>query len=535
MSLVRRIKSWFAKPPVIERTRIIYGPHTTRDDGRLEFSVRSAWEAADGGRLHHMYGGEEAATPSETDLACMRERASNLERSDGLCFAAIETKVANTITHKIRPQSMAYGDDATTLPPALQGARITEERAEVFRQQIEAGWSSYARQMCAGGGMEFEDFAWLAHRQMLSRGECFVHRVQVEGRKYSTAYEIIDGARISTPRGVHNDPAVSHGIRFDAYGNPVEYYVLKQSRTIAPTQSDYLTIPAANMRHLFKRLRADQVRGLPDLFAVLQSAKDRKDLADATIIKAQNSAAITAVMMTKNPGELETDMSTGQIRTVEKTWETAPIHKGQIQLLPHGDSITEFKSDYPSNTYDPFMGGTKADIARGVGISYLSLTRDASNANYSTMKGIWLQDRLTYHADRSYVRRTLLNWIWEGYCDEAVMRGYAEAPAYAQRRDVYTRVGWQFAPWGMIEPAREVDASIQAVKNQMASRANYVQGEGEDAEEVIDSNLRLELYEKEQRKSMGLEMPVLDAKGNPAKPKPKVEEEVDEESETDTE
>lgn len=507
MSVWKRIKRMFAPPMFRDRVKYVIGPHGVDKSGRLQMEGRSAWDAADFGRLRYINGDEVAATPGEEELRTMRERSTHLERNDSLCFAAIETKVANTVTHKLRPQSLAYGDDPETLPPRYSKSIVPEEAAEVYRNQVEAAWLINAPHIAADG-MGFEQFAALAWRTVLSRGEVLVHRVTVEGREFRTAYELIDCGRLSTPHSKINADDVTSGIRFGENGEPVEYFVKKSTSSMGLTDDDYDIFPAADIRHLFKRTRPGQKRGIPDLAVCLQSAKDRKDLADATIIKAQNSASITAIMSTSKPGDLESDLSTDTETIGSDTWEVLPIHKGQLQILPHGDNMYEFKSDYPSATYESFMVGVKADIARGVGISYLSLTRDASSANFSSMKGVLLQDRMTYQADRNYFRRELLDWIWENHCAECLLAGWATAPNFTARKALYTRVAWQFGPYGMIEPVKETEGFITAISANLASKAAVAQSEGEDIEEIIDSNLRTELYEKERRAEMGLELPV---------------------------
>jgi len=508
MGLIRKIRSLFSGKPWRDRRVVVFGSkHEIGKDGRIVFD--RSYEAGSTGRMRWMDGTEMSPTPSESDLREVRGRTLELERNDSIAMAAVETKASNIATHRVRPQSMAYGDDPVTVAPRDRDVFLSEERMEVFRSQIEASWAAYSGEVDATGAMPWEAFAWLAARTRISQGEVFVHKVSVpldNGRRFRTAYEMIEPGRVSTPHGMFSDPSVIGGIKHDAFGRPVEYYVWPSSSRTTFASDSYKTIPARDIYHLHRPLRPGQRRALPDLSCVLQSVKDRKDLADATIIKAQNSAAITAIIHTQDPGALEADWSTKTVReggTSGVTYETVPIQKGQLMLMPHTDNVSEFKSDHPTNAFEPFMQGIKGDIARGVGISYLSLTRDVSGANFSTMKGVMLQDRLTYQAERLLLRG-LLSWIYANHCDEAVLSGWVDAPCYARRRSAYIRVAWQFAPWGMVEPVKEINGAVLAINNNLASRASWAQSEGEDAEEIIDSNLRLEKYERERRDVMGL-------------------------------
>lgn len=61
------------------------------------------------------------------------------------------------------------------------------------------------------------------------------------------------------------------GIVFDAYGNPVEYHVLKNhpGDTIAGLTLDYDRVPAASMIHYFRADRPSQSRGIPEITPAL--------------------------------------------------------------------------------------------------------------------------------------------------------------------------------------------------------------------------------------------------------------------------
>ena len=495
------------RPVVRDRIRTVFASSArgVGRDGRL--ILDRSYDSTKSGRFTHISNESSDPTPSESELTTARERSLELERNDSLAFAAIQTLTLNTVTHKIRPQSTAYGDDMRFIAPRLRPFALNESQMETFRAQIESSWLAYQHEVDATGQMPWEVWVQLVARTRPSQGGVLVHKIAKPlegGRKFRTAYELIEMGDIGTPADLMQDDSVVNGIRYDSFGAPVEYYV-KTGSTPWSKLVDYKTLPARDVYHLFRPLRPGQKQAMPDLDCTLQAVKDRKDLADATIIKAQNSASITAVMQTANPGALEQDWSTGdqEIQGLS-TYETVDVNKGQITVLPRGDSITEFKSDHPSTAFEPFMAGIKGDIARGIGISYLSLTRDVRGANFSTMKGTMLQDRLTYHADRILLKG-LLNWIYANHVEEAVLSGWAEARHFAERRSVYVSASWAFAPWGMVEPVKEIDAAITAIDANLASQAAWASAEGEDAEEIIDSNLRLKKYLKDNMAAMGLE------------------------------
>jgi capsid protein len=214
---------------------------------------------------------------------------------------------------------------------------------------------------------------------------------------------------------------------------------------------------------------------------------------------------MTAIMSTESPGDVEEEFKHDTDEVLEdKTWTTITMPSGQIMFVPQSDTFHEFKSDHPSQTYESFVKGVKGDVAIGQLMSYLSLTRDGTGVNYSSMRGLYLQDRMVFKFDRSYLKRRFLQWVWGAFCDECVLAGWAEAPFYTLRRHAYTRVSWQFGPWGWVDPVKEVTAKILAKDANIQSHAEIVEAEGGNVEDVIDANIRAEKYEKDAREAAGL-------------------------------
>jgi len=461
-----------------------------------------------------------AATPSETELETLRNRIRHQVRSNALAAAGAETRAINIVTHKLQPQSQVRADDPDRIAPRFRGAVITEEMAERFRAQVEAAWPIFAKWADPTGELEMEDLTYIAGRGTFAvDGEMLMHKfgLPVDGeRQFHLAFEPVEVDRLKTPGRLASDPKVKRGVQVDGNGKPVLFHILKThpAEGWGFLASDYYEIPGADIRHLFRHKRPSQRRGVPDAATVLQSMRDYKDLQDATVLKAQHSASMTAIMTTESPGDVETEFKHDESEDKEdKTWNTVTMPTGQLMLVPPTDQIHEFKSDHPSQTYESFVKGVKGDAAVGQQMSRLSLTKEGEGVNYSSMRGLYLQDRMVFLFDRSLLKRRWLQWAWECFCDECVLAGWAEAPFYMARRHAYTRVSWQFGPWGWVDPVKEVTAHALAVEKNIKSLPEVVQSEGGDMEDVIRANLRAEKFELEERERLGLP-----AKSAPPKP-----------------
>lgn len=478
-------------------------------------SGRTDFDAASNERLLWMRGPTAGATPSENELETLRNRIRHQIRNNPLALAGAETRAINVVTHKLKPQSQIKADDPATASPRHRGYLITEQMAERFRSQIEMAWPIFAEMADPTGELAFEDLTYIVGRKTYSEdGEILMHKVGMPtggDRQFHTAFEPIEVDRLRTPPDKIMDGAVQAGVRVDENGAPVAFYVLKKHPAdgwgFMP--SDYHEIPATNARHIFRHKRPGQRRGMPDVASTLGPLRDHKDLQDSTILKSQHSATVTAVMTTESPEEVETAFKHDTDEKKEdKTWTTVTMPSGQIMLVPPTDNITEFKSDHPSQTYESFIKGVKGDAAIGQLMSYLSLTRDGTGVNYSSMRGLYLQDRMVFLFDRALLKRRWLQWAWQCFCDEAVLAGWVDAPFYMVRRHAYTRVAWQFAPWGWVDPVKEVTAKILARKENILSLPEICGSEGGDYEETIRANVRAEKFLAEERKRQGVTAPV---------------------------
>ncbi len=508
-------------------------------DGKTITLRTGAFDAASSSRLNWMPGGLTDPTPDAGDIETMRNRLRQQIRNNPLARAAIEVPVQNVVTHKCRPQFRVRADDPNTIAPRFKGLEITEEMARRAAVQFEAAWPIFAKHVDPGNRLQIEDLAFLLFRAFKTDGEVLLHRTVAPltgGRQFQTAFEVIEIDRLRTPSDKHTDASIDNGIELDENGAPVAYWIMKThpASSWSYESSNFRRIPAEEIRHLYRMDRPGQTRAQPPGAVVLQGLRDLKDLQDATILKAQHSASHTAVAETRNPEAAAGDYGAEEEEKEDVTYTEIPIITGKLNLLPIGEKFYEFKSDHPTATYESFTKGCKRDIGAGVGISGLALTRDGSDVNYSSMRGLYLGDRMGYLIDRAFLKRHGLDWVTDSYADEAVLAGWVEAPYYVERRDSYTATTWHFGAWGWVDPTKEVAAEVAAVAGNIKTLDEVVQAEGGDAEEVIDANLRAEAYLQKRRKELGLKAPTPFAPAAPPKGRPP-EPDDDEEDEDEEE
>ncbi|MEO5348009.1 MAG: phage portal protein, partial [Magnetococcus sp. YQC-9] len=74
--------------------------------------------------------------------------------------------------------------------------------------------------------------------------------------------------------------------------------------------------------------------------------------------------------------------------------------------------------------------------------------------------------------------------VWERWMDRAVLSGALEAPGYARRRREYQAVKWIPQGWAWVDPQKEFNAVVMAIRAGLLSRDEAVATYGYDAEEI---------------------------------------------------
>ncbi len=165
-------------------------------------------------------------------------------------------------------------------------------------------------------------------------------------------------------------------------------------------------VPAAQVCHLYRRLRPGQIRGVPVFAPVLMAARDYADLVDALVVKERLQAAIGLILKS------ESSASLGQASDVQRdtagTIET--LRPGAIHRLKPGEEATPFVPA-GNSAFEPVSRGALMGIAAGAGLTYHQLTGDLTQANYSSLRAGLLE-----------FRRNVADWQWHTVVPQVAQR-----------------------------------------------------------------------------------------------------------------
>lgn len=251
------------------------------------------------------------------------------------------------------------------------------------------------------------------------------------------------------------DVLLSDGIIYDDFGNALGYHLLDEHPGEGfGAAGESTVVPARDMIHLYKRRRAGQLRGYPEITAALPLYAQLRRYTLAVLRAAEAAALMTWLLETQGqPGEYEPGVP----------FDTVETERGMGMTLPGGWKMSQLKAEQPTGTYAQFKREIIAEIARCLGIPYNVAAGDSSSYNYSSGR----LDHRTYYKkiriERSYFETRALDVIFARWWREAVLIDnlLPESVRHLRRPP---RHEWRWDGEEHVDPTKEADATGTRLK-----------------------------------------------------------------------
>ena len=282
---------------------------------------------------------------------------------------------------------------------------------------------------------------------------------------------LIEADRVSgEPRWTEADGEVD-GIRFDQWGNPESYRVLRRhpGDAFAMPGDEAVIVPAVNMVHIFRRDRPGLHRGIPELTPALDLFAQLRRYSKAVLSAAEAAADFAAVLYTDAPPD-------GESEDIEAL-DTIPLERNMMVTMPAGWKMGQLDPKQPSSTHSEAVKCYLSEIARCVSCTYGTVAGDFSGFNYASGR----LDSQVYHksilVDRSCWEGEVLNRVFEAWFREwLLLRGEAGAD------DSHT---WFWDGFPHVDPVKEATAQSQRLASGTTTLAAECAGEGRDYMAVL--------------------------------------------------
>lgn len=414
-------------------------------------------------------------------LATALSRARHAARNDAWEVAALDKRVANAIATGIQAK-------------ALWGTR--EQRKEA--NQL---WNYWVKHSDADGVLDFYGQQALGWREWDEAGEAFIRlrmRRTSDGLPVPLQVQLIESEQC--PRNYFgiapNGNAIRCGIEFNRIGQRVAYWMYRahpgDSHPGEVNPLELVRIPADQVRHLYRPLRAGQLRGVPGSAAILVRQYGLDRLQDAVLERQALANLFTGFFEVPTADEDQEGSQGGAVADMRTGTDIdgtpmAGMEPGTMQEMPPGWKVHFNEPPGAGSDYSEFLRNNLMAIAAARGVPYEVLTGDLRNISDRALRLILNEFRRRIEMDQwLYLIPQFCQFVREAFFDQAVLAGALSIPGYAGIRDQVTETLWVPEGWPYSHPVQDVDADVKAIRAGLTTRSRRTLAQGDDPEAVLD-------------------------------------------------
>jgi lambda family phage portal protein len=393
----------------------------------------------------------------------VRERARYEVSNNSHCSASIATFVAD-VCGSSGPKLNLVTEDIT-LAETVEKAWRRWWRAAGLSQMLQTARRSQA--------VDGEVFA------LLTSNPAIRNPVKLSLR-------LIETDQVSLPWSGVNDDSQSDGIKYDEFGNPTAYYVLRRhpGDTAYYGPQDGVWIDAARICHLYAVTRPGQVRGISELVSSLRLFGDLRRYRSATVAAAEIAASVSlwlkAAVMPDADGPSAGD--------------SYSIRHGEMGVLPPGSEVQQLRSEIPTTTYTDFHQSLIVESGRAMSLPRGKSLGSFADYNFSSARLELLNYQPVVDTDRMRLEAQLLDSVYEQWLEEAIAVG--EVPVEAIEVD--QQFCWPGMP--LTDPHKESTAETVRLAANTTTLARIYGRQGLDYE----VELRQRAKERQLIEELGL-------------------------------
>lgn len=426
----------------------------------------------------------------------IRQRSRMLVMSAPIATSAVKTSRTNAIGMglKLNPR------------PDIQILGMDKKAAKEWQRKTKAEFNLWAgkKKNCDMTGInDLYGIQQLCYYSWLSSGDVFVLIKHKENKNnpYTLKLQVIEADRCSTPGGTVSyglnitegkntvtGNKIYDGVEVDKDGAIVAYWF----RNTYPYQmtfdrTEWKRVLAygektglPNVIHIMNSERPDQYRGVsliaPVIESILQIRRYSEAEVQAAVIEAFYTGFVKSGATTDETGMTYNEVGDGQPDQDEVShdpneYELGP---GTMNYMEPGEDIVFADPKRPASGFNNFVGAVCRQIGAALEIPADLLLKEFK-ASYSASRAALMEAWKSFKMYRNWFVSDFCRPVYEIWLSEAVARGRINAPGYFN--DPLIREAWLGSEWigpsqGTLDPVKEVNAEILAVKNGFTTYAD---------------------------------------------------------------
>jgi lambda family phage portal protein len=430
-----------------------------------------------------LLGGYDAATITNQN----KKHWANADgmSADAATTASVRQTLRNHARYEVANNTYAKGIVTTLANDTIgTGPRISVDTFDPRADRvIEAEWNRWAKAV---------NLAEKLRTMRMARAESGeVFAVLVSNEKVNSPIKLdlmlVEADRVTSTDVIEGDDEID-GIKYDAFGNPESYRVLKNHPGDAyGLGEDSQIVPAELMLHYFLPTRPAQHRGVPDIAPALPLFAQLRRYTLAVIAAAETAADFAGILYTDAPALGESD-------DVEPL-DGIELESRTLLTMPAGWKMAQVRAEQPTTTYSDFKREILNEIARCLNMPFNVAAGNSSGYNYASGR----LDHQTYHkairVERENLATTVLDRIFSAWVSEAIL--IEEMLPAAVRASSAINATWMFDGHEHVDPAKEANATATKLENNLTTLAEEYAKQGKDWETQLRQRaLELELMEE---------------------------------------
>jgi lambda family phage portal protein len=393
---------------------------------------------------------------------------------------------------------------------------IDSEEKAVLEKHIEKVWELWAESTaCDMSRMSnFYELQSIAILSALIDGDCFalLPLKKRAGEVFDLKIQLVESERCQSPPSIAITKNIRNGVEIGENGEIKAYHFAPPYNWAYTGETEYTRVDAygsvtgrKNVLLLMEKERIGQRRGVPLLAPVMEAIKQLGRYTNAELTAAVVSAMFTVFVENKLPET--TGNAFNGLPSVQKPPSDRDLTKdiamgnGTIVELDEGQTIKESNPNRPNTAFEGFMKAMCMQIGSALELPHEVLL-NSFNSSYSASRAALLEAWKMYKMRRAWFVDDFCSPIFHEFMDEAVAKGYINAPGYFENplvRKAYLKCEWYGPTQGQLNPLQEVSAAIKRVENDFSTRSR-------EAREMNGSswndNIKQRIIEEKNRKEL---------------------------------
>lgn len=410
-------------------------------------------------------------------------RSRYLATNNAYASMAKEEFVAAFVGNGIKPSSLHPDPD------------VKAEIQELFKD-----WTDEAD---ADGLTDYYGLQGILGAEMFEAGEAFVRirpRYLSDGFSVPMQLQILPAEMCPTDFNsvLGNGRRIECGVQFNAIGQREGYWFYRNHPgEINPTQANTLEktfVPASEILHLFKPIRAGQIRGIPHTLSGMITLAIL-DLYDDAELERKRTAALFTAFVTRKAGEEDADspFAGAPTKTNPKGQANYGMEPGATVELADGQDIKFSEPADVGVNYEAFEYRNLLRAAAGMGgTPYSSMTGDLRQASYGSQRAglITFRRRIEMMQNSimifQFCRPIMQRWLTAAIMSRSIFS--INPVQFAANPRPFMRFKHITPRWEWIDPLKDLMAEKLAVDAGFKARSDVIEGMGE---EPADTDARI--------------------------------------------